>query len=93
MEQTAEKNVSKQRFLEQRIGDPVFLMCIRYSYRGTVVDVSGDSVILKDAFAILSTGPLNGKTVSNEEALPGLNLITLDSLEGIFPYLSFIMPK
>ena len=85
--------MTKKEFLKKRIGDPIFLMCIRFSYRGVIVDVSDDGVVLKDAFVVLSTGSLNNKKAINEEILPGVNLVTLDSIEGIFPYLPFIMAK
>jgi len=86
----AKKNVSKQMFLAEMIGDPVFIMCIRYAYRGTVVSVSSDGIILKDATVVFGSGALSNKKASNEEALPGINFIALDAIEGIFPYLPFI---
>lgn len=90
---TTQDNATKKTFLQKMIGDPVFLLCIRFSYRGTIVDVSDDAVVIKDAFVVLNTGALNSKRASNEEMLPGINLIALDSIEGIFPYLPLILNK
>ena len=91
MKETISPNITKKEFLSKAIGDPVFLIGVRYSYRGTIVSVSDDAVVLKDAFAVFSTGALNNKTATNEEALPGINLIALDAIEGIFPFLPFIL--
>lgn len=82
--------MGQKNFLSEMIGDPVFLMCIRFSYRGTIVSVSDEGIVLKDAFVIFNTGNLSNKKAVNEEALPGLNFIASDSIEGIFPHLPLI---
>lgn len=82
--------MTKKEFLLERVGEPVFVMGIRYSYRGTVVSVSEDGFVLKDAFVVLSTGSLTNKKPTNEEALPGVNFFAMDAFEAILPYLPFL---
>jgi hypothetical protein len=85
-----ERSMTKREFLECFIGAPVFLMCARYSYRGTVVGVSDDAVILKDAFAVFSTGTLSSSKVT-EEPIPGVSLWALDAIEHVAPFMPFLL--
>jgi len=56
--------------LRQKLGEPVAILCMRYWYRGFLVSVSEDLIVLSNAFAVEQTGPAANAQPQREDAIP-----------------------
>ena len=66
--------------LVKEIGNYVTFWCVRYTYRGRVIEVGKDYVKLDDAHAVEITGNATDKQPKNEDCIPSTLIINLDAI-------------
>ena len=67
---TTTKRKTKADLMEQYLGKPLAILCVRYWYRGRVAEVGEDFVTLTDALAVERTGPASGEAAPTEDPIP-----------------------
>jgi len=69
--------------LKQKLGEPVAILCMRYWYRGFVVDVDAEdnSAVLSHAYAIEQTGPASAETAMSEDRIPNDICVNISVIE------------
>lgn len=77
---------SLEEKFSQYIGKYIAIWCIRYTYRGKIVEVRESHLVLHDAHAVEITGRSDGPRAKKEDCLPGELIINTDAIEmATFP--------
>jgi hypothetical protein len=71
--------VVKEKFL----GAMLSVLCARYWYRGQLVEVGNNYVVLANPTAVEVTGSATDSTPNREDPIPGDIVIALDAVELI----------
>jgi len=72
-----------QQYLASKKGQPVEILCARYSYSGIVAEVTEDYVVLTNATLVESAGPATGKAPSQEDTIPSDIMIAYGAIEHV----------
>jgi len=66
------------------IGQKVAILCGRYQYRGILIDVISDFVILSNTRSVEISGPASWDKPEREDLVDGPMFIRVDSIEMIY---------
>jgi hypothetical protein len=72
-----------KKYFEQKIGEPVAILCARYWYRGIVSDVNDSYVVLVNPFMVTETGAFTINRPRREDALPSDVAISYGAIEVV----------
>jgi len=68
-------------YLSDLIGQPVAVLCVRYTYRGIVSSVDDKALVLTNAFAVEQSGPASGARAPQEDPIPSDICVSIGSVE------------
>jgi len=74
----------KSKFLTQRIGEAIAILCARYCYRGIIAEVHNDSVVLSNPYAVETTGLATAARATTETPIPSDVCILFGAIELIY---------
>lgn len=66
------------------IGQPVAILCARFSYRGILSKITDDSIILAQARAVESSGASSSDRPNAEDPIGSSVIISLNAVELVF---------
>lgn len=72
---------SRSKYLDGLVGQPVAFLCARYWYRGMLVEVGDDFVVLENARAVETTGKASDSKPNVEDPIPSQLMISMMALE------------
>ena len=75
--------MTKVEYLTSKIGEAVFLNCVRWGYRGIVREVSSEGVLLSHPYMIFDSDSYTGPKVKEEFEIPSDLYVSLDAIEVI----------
>lgn len=68
--------------LESLLGETVMVWCLNYIYRGKLIGVNTDDILLEDASVVYETGELKAPEPATQEPLPGQWYIRTSVIES-----------
>lgn len=71
-------------FLKKLIGERVFIICVRYSYRGILAQVGDDYLVLSHSAAVEQMGSATSEKPAQEDNIGSWVMISLDAVEIVF---------
>jgi hypothetical protein len=71
-------------YLSKLVGQNVAIGGTRYTYRGKVVDVSDDGVVLDEVFMVEEVESSTSSEVKEEDKVPGKMFVAFGGVEKIF---------
>ena len=75
--------MNKKEYLQSKLGEAIFLNCVRWGYRGIVEEVSNDGVLLSNPNMIFESSSYTDVKVKEEYSIPSDLFISLDAIETI----------
>lgn len=75
---------SLSEVLAQFIGQPIAMLCARFTYRGILSSVGSDHVVIAQARAVESSGASSQEQATTEDVVGGSIIITLNSVETFY---------
>lgn len=78
-----EIKLDKKSYLGSKMGEAVYLFCVRLAYRGIVSEVREDGVILGSPFMIFDCDSYTTEKVKEEYPIPSDLYVMYDAIEKI----------